>query len=160
MEWIKVIRNEQFYAAARGILIDARKRIDVCTYKFEFSTRPAARDLNRLIDILYAQAYAGIKVRVLLNTNRSRSGLTKINEHAARILKTREIEVRTLPDSRCQHAKMILVDNCLGLIGSHNWSPKSLTENFEVSVDIRHAGYLQDICEHFEKIWTGAKEIK
>lgn len=159
MEPLKVIKNEEYLAAAQGILSQARRRVDVCTYKFELTQRAEARALNSLIDTLYALANNKVLVRVLLNTTGKRSGLTKINEYAARALRKHGIETRALPDGRCQHSKMLLVDGCLGIIGSHNWSPKSMTENFEVSVVISHAGYLLDIQNHFEKIWEGSKEI-
>jgi len=160
MDSIKVIRNEQFLAEAQGILGQAVQRVDICTYKFELSQRADARGLNSLINTLYALAAINVKIRVLLNTTSARSGLTKINEYAARELKQHGIDCRTLPDGRCQHAKILIVDRCLGIIGSHNWSPKSMTENFEVAVVLYHAGYLQSVVEHFEKIWAGAKEIR
>jgi len=159
MDILKVIRNEQFLAAAQGILGQARHSIDICTYKFELSQRADARGLNQLIEYLYAMASEDVHVRVLLNITGRRSGLSRLNENTGRTLKTHGINVRYLPDNRCQHAKMLLVDRSMGIIGSHNWSPKSMTENFEVSVVIRHAGYLKEIQAHFEKIWEGSKEL-
>lgn len=159
METVRVVRNEEFLAVAHGILSWAKRSVDICTYKFEFSQRPAARGLNLLIGRLYALADIGVRVRVLLETSRRRGGLTRINENAAKALKAHGIEVRTLPDDRCQHAKMLLVDDCLGIIGSHNWTPKAMTENFEVSVRIQNPGYLAGIVEHFNKIWEGSKKM-
>jgi phosphatidylserine/phosphatidylglycerophosphate/cardiolipin synthase-like enzyme len=160
MESVEVIKNEEFLAAALGLLALARERVDICTYKFELSQRTDAKGLNSLIDLLYILAGQNVEVRILLNTTRARSGLTKINENAARVLKKHGILVRTLPDGRCQHAKILLVDGCMGIIGSHNWSTKSITENFEVAVIIRHAGHLQRIQEHFDMIWDSSKEVK
>lgn len=159
MEYIKVIKNEEYKAAAQGILAQARNRVDLCTYKFELSARPDARPLNSLIDILYTLANNKVLVRVLLNTTGRRSGLTRINEAAAKILKSKGLEVRALPDGRCQHAKILLVDGCLGIIGSHNWSPKSMTDNFEVSVVFYGAQYLWDIKKYFEKVWETARKL-
>jgi phosphatidylserine/phosphatidylglycerophosphate/cardiolipin synthase-like enzyme len=159
MDWIKVIKNEEFLAHARALLEQTKKSVDICTYKFELSERPDASGLNNLVAILYAIARKGLPVRVLLNTTGRRSGLTRINENAARILKKNGLEVRTLPDGRCQHAKILLIDGCLGLIGSHNWSPRSMTENFEVAVEINHAGHLQGIQEHFDRIWESSKRM-
>lgn len=159
MDPVKIIKNQEYPAAALDILNQAKRRVDICTYKFEYRSRPSARELNSLINRLYELAAAGRKIRVLLNTTGARSGLTKINEHAAKILKGHGIEVRTLPDGRCQHAKMLLVDGCLAIIGSHNWSPKSLTENFEISVAFYGAQYLGEIEKHFEKIWEGSKKL-
>lgn len=159
MESIEVIKNEEYLTVAQGILGRARHQVDICTYKFEISQRADARGLNSLIDYLYAVASEGVRVRVLLNIAGRRSGLSRLNENTGRILKAHGIEVKYLPDNRCQHAKILLVDRFLGIIGSHNWSPRSMTENFEVSVMIKHAGHLQRIQEHFEKIWEGSKKL-
>lgn len=159
MDIVKVVRNEQFYLVAEEMLSCAQRSVDICTYKFEISKRSAARDLNNLIQILYDLVEERVRVRVLLNIAGGRSNLVKINEVAGRALKAHGIEVRGLPDNRCQHAKILLVDRCVGIIGSHNWSPKSMTENFEVSVAINHAGCLEDVQAHFEKIWAGAKKL-
>lgn len=160
MDRVKVIKNEEFYTHAGGVLVLAEKTIDLCTYKFEFSQRTDARELNRLIERLYERVSAGIKIRALLHTTHARTGLTKINEHAAILLKAHGIMVRTLPDNRCQHAKMLLVDRSLAIIGSHNWSPKSLVENFEVSVVIADINLLENINKHFDEIWSKAIELK
>jgi len=159
MDPIKVIKNEEYLAVAQGILDQARHKVDICTYKFELSKRPDAQGLNSLIGTLYDLAIIDVRIRVLLNTTGKRSGLTRINENAGRVLKRHGLEVRTLPDGRCQHAKILIVDGCLGIIGSHNWSPKSMTDNFEVSVVFYGAQYLVRIQEHFEKIWEGSRKL-
>ena len=159
MDTIKVVRNEQFVAVAQGILGLARQRVDICTYKFEISQRTDARDLNSLIGTLYALVVIDVHVRVLLSITGKRAGLSRLNANTGKTLLAHGIDVRYLPDNRCQHAKMLLVDNCMGIIGSHNWSPKSMTENFEVSVAINHAGYLEEIQKHFDKIWEGSKKL-
>lgn len=159
MDCVKVIRNEQYIAVAQAFLESCRTTVDICTYKFEISQRTDARDLKKLIQTLYALAALGKRIRVLLNISEKRTGLSRLNENTGKTLKARGIEVRYLPDNRCQHAKILLVDKCQGIIGSHNWSPKSMTENFEVSVAINHAGYLEEIQAHFEKIWAGSKKL-
>lgn len=159
MDPLKVVRNEQFTAVASDILGLAKRSVDICTYKFEISKRPRARALNSLISTLYSLVVLGIKIRVLLNITGKRSGLSRLNESTGRTLKAHGIEVRYLPDNRCQHAKIILVDGCVGIIGSHNWTPRALVENFEVSVAIYSAGYLEEIQAHFEKIWAGATKL-
>jgi len=156
---VRLVKNEQFSHEAKAILDSATKTIDICTYKFEISTRPDARDLNELIQILYGQAASDVRVRVLLNITGNRSGLSRLNENTGRTLKAHGIEVRYLPDNRCQHAKTLVADNCVALIGSHNWSPKSLTENYEISVVINDYVALDWLQAHFERIWDKAKKL-
>lgn len=156
MQSVSIIRNEQFTAAAQEYLGQATRYVDVATYKFEYSKGSDARELNSLISTLYSLAIIDVRVRVLLHGGGRRTTLVKINEYAARELKKHKIQCRYLPDNRTQHAKLILVDKCIGIIGSHNWSVKSLVQNFEVSVGLYHAGYISDIQNHFDKIWEKA----
>lgn len=157
MEFVKIIRNEEYLAVAAPMILEARRHIDICTYKFEISRRPDARGLNRLIESLYAVIDNGVYVRVLLNITGRRGTLSRLNLAAGRILQGHNIDVRHLPDNRCQHAKMLLVDKCQGIIGSHNWSYRSMTENFEVSVAFNHAGLLGEPQAWFEKLWKSSK---
>ena len=159
MESVKVIKDEEYLAAALGILAQARNRVALCTYKFELSQSIAARPLNSLIDNLHSLASNKVDIRVLLNTTGRRSGLTRINENAARSLKAAGIKVRALPDGRCQHAKMLLIDGCLGIIGSHNWSINAMTKNSEISVVFYGAQYLGEIENHFELMWEKARQL-
>lgn len=153
VEVVKVIKNEAFLVAAGCMLDEARHSIDIATYKFELSQRIDARGVMYLVEGLYEKVTRGISIRVLLNKTGKRSGLSRLNSRTARVLAGKGIEVKALPDNRCQHAKLILVDRCMGIIGSHNWTPRATVENFEVSVELRHAGYLEDVQAYFDKVW-------
>lgn len=157
MDAVKIIRNEEYLAAAEPMILEARRRIDICTFKFEISRRADARGLNRLIQALYSMSSSRVSVKVLLNITGRRGTLSRLNLAAGRILQVHNIDVRYLPDNRCQHAKILLVDKCQGIIGSHNWSYRSMTENFEASVAIYHAGLLARLQAHFEKIWESSQ---
>lgn len=153
MDTVKVIKNGEFLVVAYAILQDSQKSIDICTYKFEISKSGSAANLNDLIKTLAIMADNGIKVRILLETNARRNGVSRYNIHAAGELKKMGIPCRTLPRQRCQHAKLILVDDEIAIIGSHNWTPKSMTSNYEISVVIRSRSILQNTKEYFDKMW-------
>jgi len=156
---VKIIKNEEFLRYARAILARAQKSVLIGTYKFELSERSDARELSKLVCILYDIASKRIPVKVLLNVTGRRSGLTRINERTGRILQKNGLQVRCLPDNRCQHAKFLIVDDSLAIIGSHNWSPKSVTENLEMSVMLNDLEEVSEIKRHFEKVWETSKEL-
>lgn len=159
MKPIKVVLDNEFMPAAQGILGLARNNVAILTYKFELSVRPDARALNSLVQTLYDIASKKVLVRVLLNTTGRRSGLTRINRSAASVLRKHGLQVRYLPDGRCQHAKVILVDGCYALIGSHNWSPRSMDKNLEASVLISGPQYLENVQKMFDRIWGISTEL-
>jgi len=144
---------------AKALLARAQKDVLLLTYKFELSARADARDLNNLVKILYDIVFDKVSVRVLLNSTGRRSGLTKINENAGRILQEHGLKVRFLPDGRCQHAKVLIVDNSLAIIGSHNWSPRSMVNNLEAAVVINDPGEVSEIKKYFERIWDTSRKL-
>jgi len=156
---VKVIKDEEFLRYARAILARTQKSVLIGTYKFELSERSDAQDLNSLVRILFTLANNKVSVRVLLNVTGRRSGLTRINERTGRILQKNGLQVRYLPDNRCQHAKFLIVDDSLAIIGSHNWSPKSVTENLELSVVLNDPGEVSEVKRHFERVWGTSKEL-
>ena len=156
---VKIIKDEEFLAYTRAVLAKAQKDVLLLTYKFELSGRPDARAFNSLVQVLYDLVGKKILSRILLNNTGRRSGLTRINENAARVLQKNGLRVRFLPDGRCQHAKALIVDNEFAIIGSHNWSPKSMTDNSEASVVIHDPGEVSEIKRHFQKIWEISKEL-
>lgn len=159
MERAKVIKNEEFLGVVHAILRQTIKTIDICTYKFEISKNKSTRGLNELIKTLTLVAGRGIAIRILLETNARRNGVSRYNLYAAGILKKSGIRCKTLPHNRCQHAKLILVDDEIAVIGSHNWTPKSITSNYEISVVIRDRAALENTKEHFDKIWEKGIKI-
>jgi phosphatidylserine/phosphatidylglycerophosphate/cardiolipin synthase-like enzyme len=61
-------------------------------------------------------------------------GVAKTNAAVANAFRAAGVDVRYLPNGRCSHAKILIIDGRQMMIGSHNWSVQSFTRNFEVSV--------------------------
>lgn len=126
--------NEEYSPAALGIIQGAKEEILLSTFKIQESTRPDSRALQVLIEALQAAALGGRRVKFLLNWERSRRGVARTNESVANHLASAGVEIRYLPDGRCNHAKILIVDGRSMIAGSHNWSRASLTRNFELSI--------------------------
>ena len=159
MRDIEIIEDEHFVPVARSMLQDARYSVDISTYIFKLAGSKDGRPLTSLVESLYALAKSNIRIRVLLNIMDKRTGPSKVNVRTAQSLKKHGLEVRYLPDNRCQHSKMLLVDKCVGIIGSHNWTPQSMAYNFETSIAIFHPGYIIPAQKAFDQIWIKAKKI-
>ena len=61
--------------------------------------------------------------------------------------------------SRTTHAKLMVVDEQIILLGSTNWTYNALSSNNEVAVRIRSKEAAKDVVEYFNKVkGTGSKK--
>jgi len=128
-----ILYDEKFIIAAKELLSSAKQRIDISTYKAEYTTTPRGKALNELFEILIRKKSEGVLINFIVNqTDHKRTG-PRSNIIAIKKLKEKGINPRILPDNRCCHAKIIIVDQEKAIIGSHNLSIRSTTENFEIS---------------------------
>ena len=116
----------------------AQRRVWVVMY----SLWPGPEGKFTLLDELAAAVQRGVKVQVCLDIEGERNGKTPNdgNAVAAQWLAEHGIKVvRDEPDRRT-HAKLILVDDRLVVLGSHNWTRSALRSNRELSVLTDDAG--------------------
>lgn len=150
----QLVVNEQYAGTALAAIQSAQETIELSTFKIQESTRPGDRNLQALIEALQTAAQAGRKVKFLMNWEKSRRGVARTNEQVAKSLASAGVDIRYLPDGRCCHSKMLIVDNCHLLLGSHNWSRASLSRNFETSIFIRDEIVVPATRETFFATWA------
>ena len=102
---------------------------------------------------LMARAAAGVGVRVLLADPDWITG----NASAASALRGAGLEVRFLR-SLDNHAKLLLVDGSVAMIGSENLSSTSLDHNREVGVLVTDAAAYATFRDAFESDWSISTE--
>lgn len=152
-----IVADEKFLILAQREIETARESIRISTFKAEWSEKPPGRKLRHFFETLGKRKAEGLQVQFLMNWNiRKRYG-PRANVLTLLKLANMGIEVRVLPDDRCCHAKIILIDDERAIIGSHNLSIVSTSQNFEISGLHTLA---QDVCfavAAYNAIWEASK---
>jgi len=125
--------DQDFLPQATSLIKMATSHICISTFKAEISPQPRGRRIFAFFKTLYEKHKSGVKVDFLLNWNSQHRAVPTCNTLTLRELKAQGINIRTLPNNRCCHAKIILVDNAKAIVGSHNLSIASTRKNFETS---------------------------
>jgi len=150
--------NEEFLDAAIELVSESLRYIYISTFKAEIIDKQRGKKLASLFYLLFKKAESGVNVRLLIN-NISNRGTTPIsNFNAINACKNGGVKVRTLPNGRVCHAKVLIADNYLGIVGSHNLSVKSCRANFEVSYMITGTHTVTVLRQVYDEIWERAKE--
>jgi phosphatidylserine/phosphatidylglycerophosphate/cardiolipin synthase-like enzyme len=89
---------------------------------------------------------------VILEVREGEDRATKRNRQTGKILSNGGVEVIYDPLSKTTHAKSMVVDGHLVLLGSTNWTYNALTSNNEVSVLIRSEEVARELTDYFNRV--------
>ena len=150
----------EYLSRVPAILENARTSIQVVQFVMQLKGKSAKMTSRELGIKLAAKARDGVRVQALLNSAGGGWRAPALNRQAAQWLQERGVEVRTLGASRTCHAKLIIIDGKIAIVGSHNWTPYALERNFEVSVLVRDAGCVGQLAQHFNQLWKASQSFK
>lgn len=141
------------------LIRSARQGVYLTTYKMEPKSTPKAQNINRLISQLVSADHRGLDVKVLMNFQENKKATSSINWYAANALARRNLKSRHLSSGRILHAKIVIIDFDIVIIGSHNWSVLSQCRNMEFSVMLRSKVINRELREKFLYLWSNSTEF-
>lgn len=133
---VVVLVDAGYFARVHQELVKAKESIYVEMYLAKVDGQRIENPAFRLIQDLIAAHQRGVKVKVLLED----SSRTQMNQKVYELLSTSGVGVSYDSPEKITHSKLIVIDGCKTILGSHNWSYHSLRLNHE-------AGLLIDSCQ-------------
>lgn len=155
---MQLLTDEQFLPAALDLIACAKKSIDISTFKAELTTKPRGRRLIKLFNLVIEKSRLGVPVRFLISKRENYGHIPLTNLFAVRELQRNKVQVRHPRNSRLVHAKVIIIDGELAVLGSHNLSVKSCHNNFEVSLCITDPYIVGQLQGVFTTVWDDARK--
>ena len=149
--------DETFLPAAISLISNARKYIYVSTFKAEITKKRRGLRLKQFFDILAKKKLEKLDIRILTNKQSYQGHVPESNSYVIREMHRLGVPIRHLPNQRCCHAKIIIVDGNLAILGSHNLSVKSCHNNFEVSCLIEDIVIINHLKNRYELLWDKSK---
>lgn len=149
--------DNNFIPCATELIRSAKKSISISTFKAEMTTKPRGTKLYDFFLFLIKRHTEKIKIRFLINWNTEKKACPKTNLYVIKALRSKGIEIKTLPLNRCCHAKVISIDSEAAIIGSHNLSIRSCFNNFEISLFTENPANILKIDHAFNEVWQTAK---
>jgi phosphatidylserine/phosphatidylglycerophosphate/cardiolipin synthase-like enzyme len=149
-----------------GMFASAESTLDIAQmYMLYYPAESRGRALYLLYDGIIAAAQRGVRVRILLDSTvqEQNQGATyrRMRQQLARVpgIEVRVCDLR--PHSRYEgcmmHAKYLVVDRKLTVVGSHNWSFGAFTDNIELSLAVEDTELAAGLERVFETDWAAAE---
>ena len=156
----QILKDEKIRGELLKAIREAQREVLIATYKMGYNGRASKRHLNALVEALHQASKRGVQVRCLLNMDRENTQIGRINARASRLLEKRGVITRKGQRGRTIHAKLVIIDEEMIIVGSHNLSESSLCRNFEVSLLIRDPIIALDLKQIYQKEWERGRPNK
>ena len=158
-EDVQLVTDVQYFEVAKKLIHEAKYSIQVMMFEMGYYDKYPNTPSNLLVKELMNATKRGVKVEVILEVKEGEDRTAKRNRHTGKILSEGGVEVIYDPLSKTTHAKLMVVDGQLSLLGSTNWTYYALTSNNEASVLIRSQELARAIIDYFNRVKaTGSKK--
>lgn len=137
-----LIIGKDFPNAVIALLEDVQRSVDIIVYDWRLYEGQPKHPVMRFTRALQDALARGVKVRCIVG-----------NERLMAMLKARGFEVKNRYSERLLHAKMILLDGEVAVIGSHNYTQGAFTMNYELSMALNLGHKAPDLQKWFDGLW-------
>jgi len=148
---VRILADEDYFPALEQIIDSARSQISLVMFLFKTSrsknNRPA-----QIADALIRARQRGVQVEVLLEKSNYDDELNRINRRVAKRLKKNDVTVYFDTKGTTTHAKLLVVDRTLCLLGSHNLTQAALRYNHEVSLLISNRQLAAELLDYIKSL--------
>ncbi len=146
---IEPVLGSDYPKVVTPLIQSAGHKIDVMMYEWKWYTHENAGGVEHFNLAFQAAARRGAKIRVLLNIESMGHAITKINQRTEQYLRMAGIEVKFGQIGVATHAKMIIIDDRIMVLGSHNISKGSFSRNQEASIVVEGGEAIRRYLDYF-----------
>jgi len=110
---------------------------------------------NTLWEDLLAAASRGVGIRVLLDASDWAPSITEKNRATIDFLVSHGIDARFDDPAVTTHAKLVIVDRRVVILGSSNWNRRAFTAQEQTNIAVEDEQVGEVFAVYFDRLWSG-----
>ena len=139
---ITTIIGKEFPEKVIPLIEQAKSSIFIIVYDWRWYPDQIGSAIQKFNNAIITLSRKGREIRVITNM-----------PYIDGILKQLNIKVHKINSSKIMHTKLMIIDNKIAILGSHNYSMAAFTINYEVSVAIQDEKVVARLKSYFENLW-------
>jgi phosphatidylserine/phosphatidylglycerophosphate/cardiolipin synthase-like enzyme len=151
-EDVQLVVDAQYFEVAKKMIHEAKTSIQVMMFEMGYYEKYPTTPSNLLIKELIGAKKRGVRVEVILEVKEGKDRTTERNRQTGKMLSEGGVEVIYDPLFKTTHAKFMVVDGQLTLLGSTNWTYYALASNNEASILVRSKEVAKELVDYFNKV--------
>jgi cardiolipin hydrolase len=132
--------GEDCRSRIRTAILAAKTSVDICVFTISD---------NLISESIIQKHKEGIKIRVITDNDKCNDAGSDIYE-----LSMKNVPVKTDTSPSHMHHKFVVIDNCLTITGSYNWTKSAASLNQENIVALHDERIASFYLKEFERLWT------
>lgn len=149
---IRFISDRDYYPAFHSLAVNASKKIYAVIYLAKFH-KSRETQVNMIFDDLIFAKNRGLDVRVILNLSNWDSTLNNYNKEFIDSLHKYDIIASFDVPDVTTHAKCVVFDGEITILGSTNWTTSALEYNNEVNMEVHNEEICSEIERYIVNLW-------
>ena len=138
----EVLISREFPKKIIPLIKKAKKSINIIVFDWGWYPNDIGESIQIFNNALFNANKRGVKVRALVQKR-----LIMV------ILERCGIEAKILHSNKLLHIKMMLIDEEIAIIGSHNYTKNAFNLNHEVSIIIRDTKSIEELKGYFNNLY-------
>jgi len=148
-----LIQKEYFPEVERAI-----QEAETSIYLIMYGIQPPGRTndpVEKLLDELIEAKRRGVEVNVILETSGEEEWgeyVTDVNKETKKLLERKGIRVSLDDPREVTHCKVLVIDEYIVIVGSHNWTYSAMLRNNESSILVKSRDVARKYISYFYSI--------
>ena len=138
----KTIIGREFPKKVTPLIKAAKNTIDIIVYDWRWYPNEIGSEIQLFNYEIVRAIQRGVKVKVLLNNNIIEATLKKAGA-----------EIKQLKSEKTVHSKMMIIDDALAILGSHNYTKNAFELNHETSIIIDDIEAVENFKKYFADLF-------
>jgi len=139
---IEPIIGKEFPEKVIPLIDEAKQTIRIVVFDWRWYPNDPANPVQLFNQALVRATRRGVDIKAITNI-----------DEIVRILNSQKIKAKKLASKTLVHVKMMIIDEKILIIGSHNYTQSAFTMNQEVSVIIRDPEPLGPFIKFFNNLY-------
>jgi phosphatidylserine/phosphatidylglycerophosphate/cardiolipin synthase-like enzyme len=139
---MEAIIGKEFPKKVIPLIEGAKKSIKIIVFDWRWYPHDPANPVQLFNQALVRAKRRGVDIKVLTNMSDIISILNNLG-----------IEARKLTSKNLLHAKVMIIDDEILIIGSHNYTQSAFTMNLEVSIIIKDQQEISRVINYFNNLY-------
>ncbi len=142
MEIAEIITGKEYPEKVIPMIENCKKSIDIVVFDWRWYPDQIGSSIQRFNNAIVKKGNTGKQIRAITNTKEISNVLIQGN-----------IKAKIWKSKRLLHTKLMMIDDEIAIIGSHNYTLNAFTINQEVSLIIKQKQVLEKLKLYFENLW-------
>ena len=140
---METIIGAEFTKKVIPIIKSARNTIDIIVYDWRWCPDQIGSRIQKFNNTIIDARKKGIRVRAITN-----------HQNVINILKENKVEAKKNFSSKKLHVKLMIIDDKIAILGSHNYTMSAFTLNYEVSIATEEKEVVNRLKFFFKNLWS------